>query len=922
MAVSNGCKGQRRRRRRELNNKNLTNTQAAKTAKSRSKKSKAKTKTPKQLESSKPKKALKSKTVLVTSDGDDSEIECLNPYRQDKQIICLDSEDDDTELDASRCDHAVNQIDPTSAICFDESEINLADSLNPVASKSNHHSTNSHSELPTEISGFEDNTFDLYEKKMDERNQANNLVLYMEAAIQDDTSDEEAPEDEDDLLQEMWLVFYGPVSYAETQPRKRVLKSGKSGYQQPVASSNPLSQKLVPRALPRQTKHDRKNKQLKALGPNNNIMQNFLMKQPTSTTQEESDAAIDPNLNEATLEDTNLEKSIGKDETRKQLNDEQARYLAAPKASKSTSDAQRTEARSKRAQAQWDELNTAISSATAILYEKAKKDKKVKIPQSTIDNLKEFNTLRYQYIMDGTPLPTSAASLATARSSLRRHSKMVGPQKPKCGNYLAKLICKQAQHVITYREIPTNKGGNRKNHRSMLNNPQLKEALFKWAASQLPGVVTPLTFRSHVVNELLPNFGLDATLSRNAATRWMYKLGYRPQEHKKALYFDGHERPDVVQARSEYIKNYTMYRKRSRMYDLETFQLSSNVDPEHLNDMKETVFVYHDESTTHAKERPKSTWLLPGTSKIRSKNTGRLIHISNFILETTGQLKLSDEEFNKSQHDASTKPESADAATIIYPGSNGDNWWDMEQLCHQVLQKAIPIFELLHPHSQAVFVFDCSSAHDAYAKTALRVQNMNLSPGGKQSLLRDSVIPTDDPCIPTHLRGLPQTFFYNASHPNPKLAGKAKGVQAIFEERGLWQHYSAKAKQEKKPSLNLRCSICAASNIQKDVIERSARLVRQAEESGYFLPHKQSLSEIDVPDDSHNEIINQIPTQSNTKTCCWSMILSCQSDFTNERPLLQAIIEDAGHLNDSQKMESRLPTPAIPKFWESNPQNL
>jgi hypothetical protein len=50
--------------------------------------------------------------------------------------------------------------------------------------------------------------------------------------------------------------------------------------------------------------------------------------------------------------------------------------------------------------------------------------------------------------------------------------------------------------------------------------------------------------------------------------------------------------------------------------------------------MKENIFVYHDESTIHTKERPKSTWLLPGTW---SKNNGQLIHISDFILETTGQ---------------------------------------------------------------------------------------------------------------------------------------------------------------------------------------------------------------------------------------------------------------------------------------------
>jgi hypothetical protein len=169
----------------------------------------------------------------------------------------------------------------------------------------------------------------------------------------------------------------------------------------------------------------------------------------------------------------------------------------------------------------------------------------------------------------------------------------------------------------------------------------------------------------------------------------------------------------------------------------------------------------------------------------------------DFILETKGRLKLSKEQLK--EHSL----KSDDAATLIYPGSTGDSWWDMEQLCHQVSTKAIPIFEILHPDSQAVFVFDCSSVHGAFSKTAFRVQNMNLKPGGKQSQLRDSIIPCNETFIPEHLCGLPQSFCYSPEHPNQKLAGQPKGVQAILEERGLWQHYTALRLQEGKPSVNL-----------------------------------------------------------------------------------------------------------------------
>ena len=111
-----------------------------------------------------------------------------------------------------------------------------------------------------------------------------------------------------------------------------------------------------------------------------------------------------------------------------------------------------------------------------------------------IDNLKEFNTLRYQHTIDGTPLPTSVALLSAAQSSMQLHNSSDAPQKAKCGIYLAKRICKQANHITAYCEFPQSNRGNRKNHCLLLNRPDLREALVKWAALQAPGSVSKLLF--------------------------------------------------------------------------------------------------------------------------------------------------------------------------------------------------------------------------------------------------------------------------------------------------------------------------------------------------------------------------------------------------------------------------------------------
>ena len=51
----------------------------------------------------------------------------------------------------------------------------------------------------------------------------------------------------------------------------------------------------------------------------------------------------------------------------------------------------------------------------------------------------------------------------------------------------------------------------------------------------------------------------------------------------------------------------------------------------------------------------------------------------------------------------------------------------MDQMTH-----AIDIFEYLHPNKVAIWLFNCSSAHEGLAEDALNVNNMNVNPGGKQ----------------------------------------------------------------------------------------------------------------------------------------------------------------------------------------------
>ncbi|OAV98669.1 hypothetical protein PTTG_10164, partial [Puccinia triticina 1-1 BBBD Race 1] len=301
-------------------------------------------------------------------------------------------------------------------------------------------------------------------------------------------------------------------------------------------------------------------------------------------------------------------------------------------------------------------------------------------------------------------------------------------------------------------------------------------------------------FHEHTVTNVLPKFNLK-TISESTSIRWIYKIGFRPQKHTKSLYYDGHKRADVVKSQKKYLDDVSKLRLYSFKYEGNNCEIAVQVDPEILGDNRETVFLYHDESTVHAQERPQLSWLLPGTTELQSKSQGCLIHISDFILELTGRLVL----LQQQQH--SLQLLFNDAATVIYPGSQGDAWWDMQQLCNQVSKKALPIFNALHPGCQAVFVFDCSAAHKSYGPSVLRVQNMNLGSGGKQAKPKDTWIPCDDPHIPESLRGQRQTMVFPSDYHIPALASQPKGVQQVLTEQGPWQHYSDKRLKACLPNL-------------------------------------------------------------------------------------------------------------------------
>jgi hypothetical protein len=121
---------------------------------------------------------------------------------------------------------------------------------------------------------------------------------------------------------------------------------------------------------------------------------------------------------------------------------------------------------------------------------------------------------------------------------------------------------------------------------------------------------------------------------------------------------------------------------------------------------QEHVFIVQDETVFHTNEYRRRVWLAEDQQPLKRKGNGHAIHVSDFICETIGRLRLSEAQI---QYQLSIPSEchlkTFEARKIIYPGKGHDAWWDLSQLIRQV-ETTIAIFKYTHPNCVGVFVFD------------------------------------------------------------------------------------------------------------------------------------------------------------------------------------------------------------------------
>ena len=330
----------------------------------------------------------------------------------------------------------------------------------------------------------------------------------------------------------------------------------------------------------------------------------------------------------------------------------------------------------------------------------------------------------------------------------------------------ARLIRGWADHFLNTGALPERRQGRYVKVRSLIDDEDVQRVLRVYIRSSSSNALTCSSLAFWVKENLHTEIGLAShvMISEKTGQRWMKKLGLRYGRYRPGLYNDGHERPDVVRYREKFLKRFEDYEKLMIAYSGEFMEHA--VMPSLAPGQRPLVLVTHDESCFSSHDGHDFVWLDDNNHPIRPKGDGRSIMVSAFLCECHGLLRLTEDQ----KHKYPDIP--VDATIIIKPGSNADGYWKNEDLVKQLEERVFPIFKILHPDRNGLFLFDNSQNHHAKPPDALSVNIINLKDGGKNARsMRDGWY--------TNWSGLRinQTLFTEKG---------LKGLKTILVERGLW----------------------------------------------------------------------------------------------------------------------------------------
>ncbi|KIM30516.1 hypothetical protein M408DRAFT_22012 [Serendipita vermifera MAFF 305830] len=446
--------------------------------------------------------------------------------------------------------------------------------------------------------------------------------------------------------------------------------------------------------------------------------------------------------------------------------------------------------------------------------------------------------------------------------------------------------------------------------KGLLSKKGVKPAIERWLGKLPAGKVTPRRLVKFVNKKVLTRFKVHkTTITKRTAERWLHSFGYQSRRHKKNIYWDGHERADVVLDRERYLNEIQEVQRLSKDW-IEVDGKTVEVIPQLIDGEKEHVILYHDECTRYANEPKDRYWLKDKEQVRRKKGQGIPMTVSDFITGSTpsGRLVMNEEQISEQAQGPVTERLPPNSRKLVFPTgkAGGSPHWNNEQLISQV-KETLRLGEYLMPGIILVFVFDNSAAHQCRANDALHLNNLNIYPGGTAQIMHNTTIPYDNPYGNA---GLPQSMQFPAGagtrHGIELRGGQPKGIAVILEERGFVQWVSPRkvVKTEGGEKIVGECEKCKKAKARKPVdldgdSDDDDDWDEDDDNEDDDNEDDDNEDDDDEDDDNGHNGLPAVDANSNNNSdepsCCLRKMLASQADFLNEKSLLYQTIVSAGH---------------------------
>lgn len=160
----------------------------------------------------------------------------------------------------------------------------------------------------------------------------------------------------------------------------------------------------------------------------------------------------------------------------------------------------------------------------------------------------EYVKLREQLVREG-----------KAKRPFERAASIVATRMGKKA-YFARQVRRNTNYFYKNGRLPSFQSKRRGGKLSLLdNNEAVALAVRRYLALQQIGEISPDALRRHLINEIFPSLSsenvdnIPQTIATRTMQRWLHKLGFLRSRAKKGVYVDGHNRPDVIKARKNFL---------------------------------------------------------------------------------------------------------------------------------------------------------------------------------------------------------------------------------------------------------------------------------------------------------------------------------------------------------------------------------